>query len=95
MLRTLTERVVEKQRNLYVCFIDCEKAFDNVRHVDLLEILKSIGVTGKEYRLIRNLYWGQKATMIVNGEETSSQNIKRGVNRDVFYPQICFLYMEK
>jgi len=47
MLRTMAERVIEKQRDLYVCFIDYEKAFDRVRHADLMEILKGIGITGK------------------------------------------------
>ena len=43
MLRTLAERVIEKQRDLYFCFIDYEKAFDKVRHVDFMEILKRGG----------------------------------------------------
>lgn len=78
-----------------MCFIDYEKAFDKVRHVDLMEILKSIGVTGKEYRMIKNLYWGQKACMKINGEETQAQNIKRGVRQGcVLSPDLFSLYGE-
>ena len=31
MLRTLTERAIEIQRNLYLCFIDYTKAFDKLK----------------------------------------------------------------
>ena len=30
MLRTLTERTIEIQRDLYLCFIDYTKAFDKL-----------------------------------------------------------------
>lgn len=95
MLRNMAERVIEKQRNLYVCFIDYEKAFDRVRHGDLLEILKSIGVDGGELRMIRNLYWAQKARVRVDGEETEWQKISRGVRQGcVLSPDLFSLYGE-
>lgn len=36
----LTERAIEIQKDLYLCFIDYEKAFDRVKHENLAEILK-------------------------------------------------------
>ena len=68
LLRVLGERIIEKQKDLYVCFIDYEKAFDRVRHVKLMEVLKNIGISGKELKLIRNLYFAQKACVRVSGE---------------------------
>ena len=38
MLRTLTERAIEIQRDLYLCFID-SKAFDKLRHEEIMTIL--------------------------------------------------------
>ena len=45
--RVLAERVIEVQKDLYVCFVDYEKAFDKVRHPDLFEILEELGLDGK------------------------------------------------
>lgn len=95
MLRVMAERIIEKQRNMYVCFIDYEKAFDRVRHEDLMEILKSIGVKGSELRMIKNLYWKQKACVKIDGQETEWQNIKRGVRQGcVLSPDLFSLYGE-
>ena len=40
ILRMLMERAIEVKKDLYVCFVDYEKAFDRVRHVDLIRILE-------------------------------------------------------
>ena len=37
-------------------FIDYAKAFDNVQHVTLFEILQELDVNGKDVELIKNLY---------------------------------------
>ena len=39
-LRRMSETVIEKQRDIYACFIDCSKAFDTVRHEPLIDLLK-------------------------------------------------------
>ena len=39
VLRRLVERSVEKQRDVYTCFIDYSKAFDTVKHESLVELL--------------------------------------------------------
>ena len=38
-LKTLMERSIEVQKDLYLCFIDYSKALDKVRHSDLFDIL--------------------------------------------------------
>ena len=40
ILRMLSERSIKVQKDIYLCFIDYEKAFDRVMHDDLIEILK-------------------------------------------------------
>ena len=94
-LRVLTERALEVQKDVYVCFVDYEKAFDKVRHVDLFRMLKEAGLDGKDLRLMRNLYWKQKSTVRVADEESSSQDIKRGVHQGcVLSPELFNLYSE-
>ena len=48
-------------RNIYLWFIDYEKAFDRVKHVKIIECLENLDIDGKDISLIRNLYWNQKA----------------------------------
>jgi len=44
VMRCLSERSMEFNQDLYVCFIDYEKAFDRVNWRKLMEILHNIGV---------------------------------------------------
>ena len=53
-LKTLMERAVEAQKDLYLCFIDYSKAFDKVKYSDLFDILPRHNWDGKDLRVIRN-----------------------------------------
>ena len=66
IVRTILERMIEMQQEVYMCFIDFEKAFDRVKHADLIEILQNINLDGKDIRLITNLYWKQIATVNID-----------------------------
>ena len=39
VLRKLVERMIEKQKDVYVCFIYYSKAFDTMKHDPLIEFL--------------------------------------------------------
>ena len=67
IVRTLFERAIEVQYDLYLCFIDYAKAFDKVKHEHLFEFLQNLDIDGKDVRLIRNLYWEQSAAMRIDG----------------------------
>ena len=94
-LRILTERAIEVQKDIFTCFVDYEKAFDKVRHQELFKILNDLDLDGKDLRLIRNLYWKQKATVRVADEESMLQDIKRGVRQGcVLSPDLFNMYSE-
>jgi hypothetical protein len=44
MLRIISERTLEIDEKLSVCFIDWQKAFDRVNWTKLMQILKKIGI---------------------------------------------------
>ena len=69
VMRVLVERCIENDQDLYVCYVDYEKAFDRVR----------IGVDWKDRRLISALYMNQKVKVRVAGGESGSGIIGRGV----------------
>ena len=94
-LSTLIERSLQVQRNLYLCFIDYSKAFDCVKHRDLFSILHNLNIEGKDLRIVRNLYWDQKAAMRVEGELSPFTEIKREVRQGcVMSPDLFNIYSE-
>ena len=62
-LRVLTERSLEVDRDVYVCFVDYKKAFDRVDWYKLMRVLRRLGVDYRDRRLIGNLYMGQTFTV--------------------------------
>ena len=95
IVRTLCERAIEVQHDLYLCFIDYAKAFDKVKHEDLFEFLQNLDIDGKDLRLIRNLYWEQSAAIRIDGNIGKYTQIRRGVRQGcVFSPDLFNLYSE-
>ena len=94
-LRMLCERSIEVQRDVYLCFIDYKKAFDRVRHEELMSILEDINVDGKDVRLLSTLYWEQKAAVRVDDTLSDFVHIKRGVRQgSVCSPDLFNVYSE-
>ena len=67
------------QKNIYVCFIDCTKAFDCVHHSKLWKILKEMGIPDHFTCLLRNLYVAQEAAVRTGCGTTYWFQIGKGV----------------
>ena len=63
----------EFQKNIYLCFIDYDKAFDCVDHNKLWKILKEMDIPDHLTHLLRNLYAGQEATELDVDQQTGSK----------------------
>ena len=51
-LRTMIERCIKCGKNISLCFIDYEKAFDRVKHVKIVECMENLDIDGKDiYKL--------------------------------------------
>ena len=56
-LKTLLNRYNHKlNKPIFVCFVDFSKAFDSVNREALFYKMKQVGITGKMFELIRNMY---------------------------------------
>ncbi|XP_063615371.1 uncharacterized protein LOC134788408, partial [Penaeus indicus] len=55
------------------------KAFDKVRHDEIINILEQLHIDGKDLR-IKNIYWEQIAAMRVDNEIGEYQKIRRGID---------------
>ena len=96
MIRMLSERAIEMQRNLFLCFIDYSKAFNNVKHKKLFEMLEDIQIDGKDLRIIGNLYWKQAAAVRISSHVGEYVEIKKGVRQGcVTSPDLFDFYSER
>jgi len=97
MLRIIrvSERTLEIDEEVCVCFIDWQKAFDSVNWTKLMQILKETGTDWREKRLISNLFMTQSVKVRLNRGETRSVKIGRGVRHGCYLsPILSNLYSE-
>jgi hypothetical protein len=90
ILRIISERTLEVDEELCVCFIDWQKAFDRVSWTTLMQILEVTGIDWRERRLISNLYMAQSVKVRLNRGETRSVKTARGVRQGRCLSTILF-----
>jgi len=90
MLRIISERTLEIDEELCVCFIDWQKTSDRVKWTKLIQILKGTGIDWRERRLISNLYMAQSVKVRLNRGETRSVKIGREVRQGCCLSLILF-----
>ena len=95
MLRIISERTLELDEELCVCFIDWQKAFDRVNWTNLIQILKGTGIDWRERRFISNLYMAQIVRVRLKRGESRNVKTGRGVRQGCCLSPIQFnLYSE-
>ena len=91
----IIEKAREFQKNIYLCSIDCNKAFDCVDHNKLWKTLKEMGIPDHLTRPLRNLYAGQEATFRTLYGTTDWFNIEIGIQQGCLLSPCLFnLYAE-
>ena len=89
-IRTIGERYLEHNNDVYICLIDYEKAFDCVNWIYLLDILKKIGVDWRDRRMIASLYMNQSAVVRIGEEITKKCTIGKGVRQGCLLSPVLF-----
>ena len=80
-MRQVFEKVIEKDKVVYVAFVDLEKAYDRVSREKLWVALKDYGVSGKLLGAVQSLYEDGWASVRVGGKESSRFRVKSGVRQ--------------
>lgn len=92
-VRQLQEKSREQDRQLYLCFVDLEKAFDSVHREALWVVLGKLGCTEKFVRLLRLLHDDMQCCVAVDGEQTDFFPVTCGVKQGcVLAPTLFALY---
>ena len=87
--------MIEKQKDVYVCFTDHRKAFDTVNHETLIDLLQFLDIDSQDDKQLAKLYWIQQVAVRHNGEISESMSIKQGVRQAcVASPHLFALYTE-
>jgi len=55
-LRLLAEKYYEHERDLYICYVDFQKAFDSVWRKGLWQVMRHLGYDNKIIRLLESMY---------------------------------------
>ena len=86
----------ELKKYIYICFIDCAKAFFHcVDHKKLWKILKEMGIPEHLTYLLRNLYAGQEVTVRTGHGKMDWFKIGKGVRQDcMLSPYLFNFYAE-
>ena len=58
-VRQIVEKTIEKDRVVYMAFVDLEKAYDNVNRQKLWNVLEEYGVRGRLLRAVEEDYYEQ------------------------------------
>ena len=56
VMRSITERNIQMQQDVYAAFIDYKKAFNRVKHIEIMKDLQELGINRKDIRVVKNLY---------------------------------------
>src|SRR5215471_2717937 len=81
VMRMLCERSLEHDNDLYVCYVDFEKAFDRVRWDKMMQILKELKVDRRDRTLVKDLYLRPEAIVRLECGETEPGEIGRGIRQ--------------
>ena len=80
----------DKGKRLYSCFVDFSKAFDCIPRDILFEKLRSKGITGKVFNLIKNIYMNEKCQVKIGQTLSSVFDANQGVRQGCILSPILF-----
>jgi len=94
-VKQVCEKVLEKGKNVYLGFMDLEKAYDRVNREALWQVLRMYGVRGKLLNGIKSMYEESKACVRVKGQLSAWFEIKSGVRQGcVMSPWLFNVFMD-
>lgn len=67
-LRLIIERRLERNRKTYIAFVDIEKAFDSFKWDKMFEVLKKVGISYRDWKVMWSLY-KNGAAVIASGKQ--------------------------
>ena len=89
-LREICQRRKFANQETYLAFLDLKKAYDSVPIGNILNKLYRLGIRGKCFQFIKNLYLSSKANVKIDNEYSKSFKIMKGVRQGCPLSPILF-----
>jgi len=85
----------QKDKPLFMCFIDLRKAYDSVNRELLWVAMREYGISEKLVKILNTLYEDTKAQVRVNGVLSEALSLKTGVKQGcVLSPLLFNIFMD-
>lgn len=95
-IKLLMEKRIEYSQEMHMCFIDFEKAYDNVNRNKLFSALEEYNIPKKLIRAIESLYEDTMIRVKIGEEMSECEKINKGVRQGCPLSCILFnIYMDK
>ena len=95
-VRQVVEKTIEKDRVLYMAFVDLEKAYDNVNRIKLWKVLEEYDVKGRLLKAVQAMYEDGKASVRVGDRESEWFGMYKGVRQGcTLSPWLFNVYVDK
>jgi len=95
IVRQLQEKYIAKKKDLWMAFVDLEKAFDRVPRKVLWWALREVGVEEWLVRVIQSMYEGVTTAVKLSDGESESFEVKVGVHQgSVLSPLLFIIVLE-
>src|SRR4051812_42115154 len=90
IVRQVQEKFLGKQKEVWIAFVNLEKAFDRVPRNVLWWALRRVGVEDWIIKVIKSMYEGGTTSVRMNGEESENFRVKVGVHQGSVLSPILF-----
>ena len=96
ILQQVIEKTWEYARQVYIAFVDLEKAYDRVDRSLVWDVLREYGVDGHLVGAVASLYRGSRSCVRVNGFRSGWFEVRAGLRQGcVLSPLLFVVYMDR
>lgn len=95
-MRQIIEKSYEKNKDLFMCFVDLEKAYDRVPREKLFSVLSEYNINEGLLRAIQGMYKNSRAAVRIDGRISDWFNVATGLKQGCpLSPLLFVIFMDK